>query len=50
MISVIFGERFRAGDNNILANDGASDQRVSFEVVTDDRRGKPRADRVRVLT
>jgi cold shock protein len=25
-------------------------QRVSFEVVTDDRRGKPRADRVRVLT
>jgi cold shock protein len=25
------------------------DQRVSFEVVTDDRRGKPRADRVRVL-
>jgi CspA family cold shock protein len=25
------------------------DQRVSFEVVTDDRRGKPRADRVRVI-
>jgi cold shock protein len=24
-------------------------QRVSFEVVTDDRRGKPRADRVRVI-
>jgi len=26
------------------------DQRVSFEIVTDDRSGKPRADRVRVLT
>ena len=25
------------------------DQRVSFEVVTDDRRNKPRADKVRVL-
>jgi CspA family cold shock protein len=25
------------------------DQRVSFEVVTDDRRGKPRADKVRVI-
>ena len=25
------------------------DQRVSFEVVNDDRRGKPRADRVRVI-
>jgi cold shock protein len=25
------------------------DQRVSFEVVTDDRRNKPRADRVRVI-
>jgi CspA family cold shock protein len=25
------------------------DQRVSFEVVNDDRRGKPRADKVRVL-
>ena len=25
------------------------DQKVSFEVVNDDRRGKPRADRVRVL-
>jgi CspA family cold shock protein len=24
-------------------------QRVSFEIVTDDRRGKPRADKVRVL-
>jgi CspA family cold shock protein len=24
-------------------------QRVSFEIVTDDRRGKPRADRVRVI-
>jgi cold shock protein len=24
-------------------------QRVSFEVVNDDRRGKPRADKVRVL-
>jgi CspA family cold shock protein len=24
-------------------------QRVSFEVVTDDRRGKPRADRVMVI-
>lgn len=24
-------------------------QRVSFELVTDDRRGKPRADKVRVL-
>jgi cold shock protein len=24
-------------------------QRVSFEVVTDDRRGKPRADKVRVI-
>jgi CspA family cold shock protein len=25
------------------------DQRVSFEVVNDDRRGKPRADKVRVI-
>jgi CspA family cold shock protein len=25
-------------------------QRVSFETVMDDKRGKPRADRVRVLT
>jgi CspA family cold shock protein len=25
------------------------DQRVSFEIVMDDRRGKPRADRVRVI-
>jgi cold shock protein len=25
------------------------DQRVSFEIVNDDRRGKPRADQVRVL-
>jgi CspA family cold shock protein len=25
------------------------DQRVSFEIVNDDRRGKPRADRVRVI-
>jgi len=25
------------------------DQRVSFEIVTDDRRGKPRADQVRVI-
>jgi cold shock protein len=25
------------------------DQRVSFDVVTDDRRNKPRADRVRVI-
>jgi CspA family cold shock protein len=25
------------------------DQRVSFEIVTDDRRNKPRADRVRVI-
>jgi CspA family cold shock protein len=25
-------------------------QRVSFEIVTDDRRGKPRAERVRVIT
>jgi CspA family cold shock protein len=25
------------------------DQRVSFEVVTDDRRNKPRADQVRVI-
>jgi cold shock protein len=25
------------------------DQRVSFDIVTDDRRGKPRADRVRVI-
>jgi len=25
------------------------DQRVSFEVVNDDRRGKPRADQVRAL-
>jgi cold shock protein len=25
------------------------DQRVSFDIVTDDRRNKPRADRVRVL-
>ena len=25
------------------------DQRVSFEVVSDDRRGKPRADRVMVV-
>ena len=25
------------------------DQKVSFEVVNDDRRGKPRADRVRVI-
>jgi CspA family cold shock protein len=25
------------------------DQRVSFEVVNDDRRNKPRADRVRVI-
>jgi cold shock protein len=25
------------------------DQRVSFEVVHDDRRGKPRADKVRVM-
>jgi CspA family cold shock protein len=24
-------------------------QRVSFEIVADDRRGKPRADRVRVI-
>jgi CspA family cold shock protein len=24
-------------------------QRVSFEVITDERRGKPRADRVRVI-
>jgi cold shock CspA family protein len=24
-------------------------ERVSFEIVTDDRRGKPRADKVRVL-
>jgi cold shock protein len=24
-------------------------QRVSFEIVTDDRRGKPRADKVRVI-
>lgn len=26
------------------------DQRVSFEIIADDRRGKPRADRVRVIT
>jgi CspA family cold shock protein len=26
------------------------DQRVSFEIVNDDRRGKPRADKVRVIT
>ena len=25
------------------------DQKVSFEVVNDDRRGKPRADKVRVI-
>jgi CspA family cold shock protein len=25
------------------------DQRVSFDVVNDDRRGKPRADKVRVI-
>jgi CspA family cold shock protein len=25
-------------------------QRVSFEIINDDRRGKPRADRVRVIT
>lgn len=25
------------------------DQRVSFEIVNDERRGKPRADRVRVI-
>jgi CspA family cold shock protein len=25
------------------------DQRVSFEIVMDDRRGKPRADKVRVI-
>ena len=25
------------------------DQRVSFDIVTDDRKNKPRADRVRVL-
>jgi cold shock CspA family protein len=24
-------------------------ERVSFEIITDDRRGKPRADRVRVI-
>ena len=36
---------------NYLVNVDAlrKDQRVSFEVVNDDRRGKPRADKVRVL-
>jgi cold shock protein len=36
---------------NYLVNADAlkKDQRVSFEVVNDDRRGKPRADKVRVL-
>jgi CspA family cold shock protein len=36
---------------NYLANVDTlkKDQRVSFEVVNDDRRGKPRADKVRVL-
>jgi CspA family cold shock protein len=31
------------------ANGLRKDQRVSFEIVTDDRCNKPRADRVRVL-
>jgi CspA family cold shock protein len=36
---------------NYLVNADAlrKDQRVSFEVVNDDRRGKPRADKVRVI-
>jgi cold shock protein len=36
---------------NYLVNADAlrKDQRVSFEVVNDDRSGKPRADKVRVL-
>jgi hypothetical protein len=36
---------------NYLVNADAlrKDQRVSFEVVSDDRRGKPRADQVRVI-
>jgi cold shock protein len=36
--------------NNLVNADALKkDWRVSFEIVTDDRRGKPRADRVRVI-
>jgi len=31
------------------ADELKKDQRVEFEIVTDDRRGKPRADKVRVI-
>jgi CspA family cold shock protein len=40
---------FVHGSSLINADELKKDQRVSFEVVTDDRRGGWRADKVRVL-
>jgi cold shock CspA family protein len=40
---------FVHGSHLLNADALKKDQRVSFEVVNDDRRGKPRADKVRVL-
>jgi cold shock CspA family protein len=38
----------KAADSDLLFRALRKDQRVSFEVVNDDRREKPRADSVRV--
>jgi cold shock CspA family protein len=42
-------EVFVHGSSVVNADELKKDQRVSFEIVTDDRRGKPRAAKVRVL-
>ena len=40
---------FVHGSSLINADELTKGQRVEFEIVNDDRRGKPRADKVRVL-
>jgi len=40
---------FVHGSSVINADELTKGQRVEFEIVTDERRGKPRADKVRVL-
>jgi cold shock protein len=43
------GDIFVHARNIVNADKLNQGQRVSFDVVTDDRRGKPRADKVRVI-